>query len=123
MTKRILSIGQCDMDHGALARFFDKHFDVDIDRAALADEAVDKVRGGKFDLVLVNRKLDADYSDGIEIIRTLKSDAELGKTPTMLVSNYPEAQLAAIAIGAERGFGKSELTSADVVERLGEFLR
>jgi CheY-like chemotaxis protein len=122
MTKRILSVGQCDMDHGSLARFFDKHFDVEIERAALASDALDKLREGKFELVLINRKLDADYSDGTEIIRTLKSDPELSKTPAMLVSNFPEAQQAAIAIGAERGFGKSELSSADVVERLSEFL-
>ncbi len=31
--------------------------------------ALAELRGGQFDLVLVNRKLDSDYSDGIEVIR------------------------------------------------------
>ena len=33
-----------------------------------------QLKSGQFDLVLVNRKLDADYSDGIEIIRQIKAD-------------------------------------------------
>jgi two-component system chemotaxis response regulator CheY len=111
------------MDHVPLSRLLTKHFNVEIDTAALADEALEKLRESEFDLVLINRKLGADYSDGMEIIRAMKADENLSAVPAMLVSNYPEAQQAAIAIGAERGFGKSELDSAQVVERLTAFLK
>ena len=40
------------------------------------------------DLVLVNRKLDADYSDGMEILKAIKADSALAPVPVMLVSNY-----------------------------------
>ena len=32
-----------------------------------------------FDLVLVNRKLDSDYSDGLEIIKQIKADPNAGQ--------------------------------------------
>ncbi|MGI9472357.1 MAG: response regulator, partial [Rubripirellula sp.] len=58
------------------------------------------------DLVTVNRKLDRDYSDGLEVAKAIKSDAEIGSVPVMLVTNYEEHQEAAMAAGCVRGFGK-----------------
>lgn len=66
------------------------------------------LRRGEFHLVLVNRKLDRDYSDGIEIVRRIKSDRTTAHVPVMLVSNYPEHQATAVAEGALYGFGKLE---------------
>jgi hypothetical protein len=111
------------MDHGAISRFLVQHFDVDVDRAALPGEALGKLRETDYALVLVNRKLDADYSDGMDIIRAVKKDESLCAVPAMLVSNYADAQQAAVSEGAENGFGKAELGSADVIERLGRFLK
>ena len=71
-------------------------------------DSLEALRADGFDLVLVNRKLDRDYSDGIEVIRAIKADSQLAHLPAMLVTNYPEHQDAAVAIGAERGFGKLE---------------
>ena len=58
-----------------------------------------KCKHSTYDLVLVNRKLDIDYSDGTEVIRTLKGDSKTADVPLMLVTNYPEHQEAAIAAG------------------------
>jgi two-component system chemotaxis response regulator CheY len=71
---------------------------------------------------MINRKLDADYSDGIEIIRQIKADPQLAATPCMLVTNYPEHQEVAVAAGAEPGFGKLGYNRPETRERLARFL-
>ena len=76
----------------------------------------------KFALVMVNRKLDADYSDGLEIIRKIKADPKLAATPCMLVTNYAEHQQAAVAAGAEPGFGKLAYDRPETREQLARFL-
>ena len=40
----------------------------------------------------------------------------------MLLSNFPEAQEAAVKAGAEPGFGKAEFDRPETVERLARFL-
>lgn len=122
MSKRVLSIGQCGPDHRALSAFLNQHFEVTIDTAKLADEALAKIRTEPYDLVLVNRKLDEDYSDGMEIIRNMLADPDINTTPVMLVSNYPEAQEEAVGVGAEYGFGKWQYREAEVVERVRKVL-
>ena len=83
---------------------------------------MERLRVERFDLVLINRKLDADYSDGREIVRSIKQDSELAETPVMLVSNHDEAQQEAVELGAEYGFGKLEYADPRVIERLKPFL-
>jgi CheY-like chemotaxis protein len=122
MTKRVLDIGQCNPDYSSISRLLNQHFDVEIVRAHLESDAVESLQAGSFDLVLVNRKLDRDYSDGLSIIRNIRSDEKLKQTSVMLVSNYPESQDEAVAAGAVYGFGKAELGSREVVERLAAIL-
>ncbi|HYW80014.1 MAG TPA: response regulator, partial [Thermoguttaceae bacterium] len=76
----------------------------------------------KFDLVLVNRRIEDDNSDGLAVIEQIKADPHLAETPVMMLSNYAEAQAAALAAGAEPGFGKAELGHPATVEKLGRFL-
>jgi two-component system chemotaxis response regulator CheY len=85
-------------------------------------DTLEQLKGGRFDLVLVNRKLDADYSDGIEIIRQIKADREIAEVPVMLVTNYLEHQDAAIAAGAMPGFGKLEYEKPETREKLAAAL-
>ncbi|HET6423612.1 MAG TPA: response regulator [Planctomycetaceae bacterium] len=122
MPRTVLSVGQCVPDASSLNRFLKANFDVQIDTADTAPEALDLLRKGPFDLVLINRKLDADYTDGTEILRQIKADAAMSATPVMIVSNYPEYQDAAVKLGAQYGFGKAELGSTDVITRLQPFL-
>ncbi|TWT37269.1 chemotaxis regulatory protein CheY [Posidoniimonas corsicana] len=116
--KRILDIGNCGPDHGSLTRFFTSHFDCTVDQADRAEDALPKLRDNGYDLVVVNRKLDIDYTDGIDVIRQIKSDERLASTPVMLITNFPEHQDAAEQAGALRGFGKLELEHADTVSRV-----
>jgi len=75
----------------------------------------------KVDLIVINRKLDVDYSDGVEILIHLKQN-EFKSIPTMIITNYPDQQLAAVAEGAEYGFGKLQYSEPATHERLARFL-
>jgi CheY-like chemotaxis protein len=83
-----------------------------------AVQALARLRGESFDLVLVNRILDADGSSGVDFIRQLKDDDQLAEVPVMLVSNYVDAQEEAEQAGAVRGFGKAALGQPPMIERL-----
>lgn len=122
MAKRVLDVGQCGFDHGSIDRLVRGAFDAETVPAHSINDALEQLRGGRFDLVLVNRKLDHDYSDGLDVVRAVKADAGLSSMPVMLVSNLPEAQQAAVAAGAELGFGKAELGDSQTVEKLRRFL-
>ena len=122
MSKRVLSVGQCVPDHGSISRFLHSTFDVVIDKADTAVDALDRLRKQAYDLVLINRKLDADYTDGTEILRLIKADTQIADTPVMIVTNYQEHQDNAVMLGAIYGFGKSELGASDVVARLQPYL-
>jgi len=122
MRKRVLDVGQCGPDHAAIRSYLTRHFDCEIEQADAAVDALAKLKGGKFDLVLVNRKLDIDYSDGIDVIRMLKADLSTAAVPVMLVTNYPEHQDVAVAAGAVRGFGKLEFDEPSTRARLAVLL-
>ena len=121
--KRVLDVGQCSPDHWSIKHLVEGELGGEVVQAHHLVDALELLRGSDFDLVLVNRKLDADYSDGLEVIRQIKADPQLADTPVMLVSNYPESQAEAIAAGAEPGFGKAELRSAGTREKLAAVLK
>jgi CheY-like chemotaxis protein len=120
--KRVLDVGNCQPDHASIRRLVEGGFGAQLVQAHGLEDAIAQLRAAKYDLVLVNRKLDRDYSDGIEIIRAIKADATLAATPTMLITNYADHQDAAVAIGAERGFGKLEFDKPETRDKLTKFL-
>ena len=122
MAKRILDVGQCGPDHATISSFLKRNFDCEVDRAHDAEDALRQVAAGAFDLVLINRKLNADYSDGIQIIRHMKADKATADVPVMLVTNYPDQQDAAVEAGALRGFGKLEFDDPATRARLAAVL-
>lgn len=122
MAKRVLSVGQCGPDHGMISRYLDQEFACEVVAADLLIDTQTKLEREKFDLILINRKLDHDYSDGVEIIRALKADPATANVPIMLVTNYPEHQEAAMAAGALLGFGKLEFGKAETREKLAAVL-
>jgi CheY-like chemotaxis protein len=122
MPKRVLDVGNCSLDHGSIRGLLERQFRAEVVQAHGPDDALDLLRRERFDLVLVNRKLDADYSDGLEIIKSIKGDKNLAAIPCMLITNYAEHQDTAVAIGAERGFGKKELAQPQTHARLAAVL-
>jgi CheY-like chemotaxis protein len=122
MTKRVLDIGNCSMDFGAISGMLRKQFAAEVVQCHGPDDSLDALRHGQFDLVLVNRKLDQDYSDGLDIIHAIKADPQLAAVPVMLITNYAEYQEQAVAAGALPGFGKKQLYDDTTQERLAKLL-
>jgi CheY-like chemotaxis protein len=122
MTKRVLDVGNCGPDFGSLSRYLTANFDCTVDQADGPVDTLEKLRAGEYTLVTINRKLDQDYSDGTEILKLIKADPALQKTPVMIVTNYADHQDAAVALGAERGFGKLEYNDPATKEKLAKFL-
>jgi CheY-like chemotaxis protein len=122
MAKRVLSVGQCSPDHAAIGRLLKREFGAEVVPADNLDEALAELRGGEFALVLVNRLLDADRSEGMAVIEAIKADPAISAVPVMMVSNYAESQQRAMTAGSVEGFGKSDLASAATKAKLEEFL-
>jgi len=120
MPRQVLDVGQCGFDHSAIAELIEKSCNAQVDAAQNADEARKLMARKKYDLVLINRILDADGSSGIELIQKLR--AQPNCPPLMLVSNLTEAQRQAIAAGAVEGFGKAAIHLPHTAEHLREVL-
>ena len=122
MSKRIVLIGHCGPDSSYLRMAVSGaergvqvvSADDSRELQGLLDEGVD--------LLLFNRVLDYgfDEHEGVALIRRLR--ARYPRVKMMLVSNYPEAQAAAIEAGALPGFGKRDIGSPKVKEMLRQAL-
>jgi len=119
---RLLDVGNCDPDHGMIRRMLTENFDVTIDRVMFVDDAIERMRSAPYDLVLFNRLIFDDGSEGIELLRRAKDDPSLAKVPMMMISNFPEAQAASKAAGGVMGFGKASVGTSDTVALLSDYL-
>ena len=119
---RVLDVGNCDADHGAIRRMLEANFRAQVVRAHEPGDSLALLRSQPFDLVLVNRKLDRDDSDGLPIIEAIQADPKLRGIPCMLITNYAEHQQAAVRAGAVEGFGKRELASSQTRAKLAAIL-
>ena len=118
MSHRIALVGHCGVDGPRLQREI---------RAQIADADVVRVNTTAdlrrylqehADLFLVNREPVGFTEEGIDMIRQIHTECPDARV--MLVSDYPEAQEAAVQAGALKGFGKSEFGSdslTDTVKR------
>jgi two-component system, chemotaxis family, chemotaxis protein CheY len=116
MSKKIALVGHCGPDSSYLRMTVAKagrDFQVVSadDDAELKQQLEDGV-----DLLLLNRELDYGFDErtGVALIQRIR--AAYPNVKTMLVSNYPDAQQAALQAGALPGFGKRELGSPRVLE-------
>lgn len=122
MTKRVLDVGNCVPDHAAIRSLIENNYDATVVQAHDLEETLAVLRAGGIDLVLVNRKLDQDYSDGLNVIKQIKADDTLAETPCMLITNFPEHQELAVQAGAIKGFGKLEFDKPETRERLSSLI-
>jgi len=122
MPKILLDCGNCGPDFSAIRSMAESNFGATVLQSHSADDTLQILRSQKVDLVTVNRKLDADYSDGLEVVKAIKTDAEVGAVPVMLVTNYEEHQLAAIEAGCVRGFGKLAVGQPATLQALKPYL-
>ena len=121
MPKRVLDVGNCGYDHASLSRLVQREFDAETEIAHSLSEALSEARTGQYALIIVNRVLDHG-GDGLGVIQALKEDEKTKDIPVMLLSNYPDYQEKAAAIGAVPGFGKSSLQEPETKSRLAKFL-
>lgn len=121
---RVLDVGQCDFDHGNISRTLATRFGVEVDRCHTVDEALQAVKGKKYQLVLVNRVFDRNGEEGLKLIERLRATggASDGRPTVMLVSNFADAQEAAMKSGAVKGFGKAALESEETQRTLEDVL-
>ena len=122
MSKTLLDCGNCPPDFQSMKRLVSQAFNANIIQCHGMEDTLQVLKTNKVDLVTINRKLDADYSDGIKIAEAIKADPDLCETPVMLITNYEDHQEAAIAIGCERGFGKLAMAAPSTRECLRPFL-
>ncbi len=122
MPKKIALVGHCGPDSSYLRMTVSK-----ADRTAqvlMADDEqeLQRVLADGVDLLLLNRQLDYgfDECDGVSLLKRLRKIYP--ELKAMLVSNYPDAQAAAVAEGALPGFGKRELNTPKVAELIREAL-
>ncbi len=118
MAKRVLDVGNCSFDHSSIGRMIEGAFDATVLQAHGEEDAFSTLQSDQIDLVLVNRKLDRDRSDGLEVIKRIKKTDKFASVPVMLITNYPKYQEQAGEAGAEWGFGKEELAAPGTIEKL-----
>lgn len=118
MTKTVVDCGNCGPDFSAIRQMLKGSFDVKVMQTHGAEDTLEALKKLPVDLVTVNRKLDRDYTDGLEVIRAIKADPEVASVPVMLVTNYDEHQQTAVEAGALYGFGKLSLNDSETHERL-----
>ncbi|MEY3459982.1 MAG: hypothetical protein RL215_3139 [Planctomycetota bacterium] len=121
-SKTVLSIGQCRPDGAAITYYLQSNFSAAVITADTASDAMRLLASKSFDLVLINRVLDADGSSGMDILKTIRLNETWDTLPVMLVSNYPQWQEAAVAEGAVPGFGKAELNRPETRQKIGAVL-
>ncbi|MEM9347483.1 MAG: hypothetical protein AAGB26_12775 [Planctomycetota bacterium] len=118
--QRIALVGHCGFDSGSLSRFAE-----DVAPGAEVvrvndQQSLDRV-ADSMTLLLVNRVLDGRFDagrSGIDLIEAIAGHDNAG--PTMLISNYEDAQAQAESAGALPGFGKSEIGDLATRQRVSE---
>ena len=117
---RVLLVGHCGADSGSLSYLAHQAMGLEAARvnsdAALAREATADA------LLWINRVLEGSFEagDGLALVRQLAA----GDTPQpmMLITNYADIQQAAVAAGAMPGFGKSDIGSDALTQRLARLM-
>lgn len=115
--KSVHLVGHCGPDYFMLRNAIERALPgAGVERANSDDELASAK--DRSDLLLINRVLDGSFSleSGIELIRKLT--ASESTVPTMLISNFADAQAEAEAAGAAKGFGKNDTGSPEAAERL-----
>lgn len=122
MTKTVIDCGNCGPDYNAIRKLMQSQFEAVVVQTHGLEDTLEQLAQRPVDLITVNRKLDRDYTDGIEVIRGIKADPRFAAIPVMLITNYEEYQQEAIQAGAVRGFGKLAVNDAATVRLLEPIL-
>jgi two-component system, chemotaxis family, chemotaxis protein CheY len=122
MGKTVVLVGHCGPDSSFLRMAVSSaERGINVSMADDAQELKAALDGG-VDLVLLNRELGWGFDTplGVDVIKILRGSYP--RTKWMLVSNYPDAQAAAVAAGAMPGFGKREIGQPRVAQLIRDAL-
>jgi hypothetical protein len=122
MSKKVALVGHCGPDSSYLRMIIQK-----ADKGAQiifadSDEELNHVLKSEVDLLLFNRELGYGFTEPMGVSMIARLRAGYPKTKMMLISNYPDAQEAAVQAGALPGFGKREIGTPRVVQLLKDAL-
>jgi CheY-like chemotaxis protein len=109
-------------DHSHIRRVLLRNFAVEVTPVHDPAEVPQRVQEGNVVLVLVNRIIDQDRTEGLDLVRDLQLRDTTRDVPVMLVSDREQAQAAAVAAGAVTGFGKSDLGNDRALASLRPYL-
>lgn len=116
--KVIALVGHCGPDTSYLIMAAKKAVDAVVIERVNDESSLQKFLRSDHGLMLVNRQLDGDFEDetGVELIgRAIETNP---RVKAMLISNYDDAQAAAVRVGALSGFGKRDIGSPKVLQLL-----
>ena len=121
-TPRISLVGHCGPDAFALRSSLRSQFPAATVEMVNDQSSLDEALGNA-SLLLVKRELDGQFKteNGIELIESIVLADAASKT--MLISNFPDAQAQAEAVGAVPGFGKTAMYDASTKERIAAALQ
>ena len=75
MPKVLVDCGNCGPDFNAIRQMVSSQFNATVLQTHGAEDTLESAcRQRKVDLVTVNRKLDRDYSDGLDVVKQIKAD-------------------------------------------------
>jgi len=87
-TKQVLNVGQCDSDYADCRSMLESVFEARVERAIDIRWALELLCQREYDLVLVNRIIEATVEEGVDLVRKMRDSEFLRGTPVMLLSNF-----------------------------------
>lgn len=121
----VIQVGNCGYDGSRIAKLVQRAGGECIECPSAADarrvlqECAERAELPR--LILINRILDGDGSEGVNLIVEFKGQDTLSNIPCMLISNYEWAQDAAREKGAVEGFGKGSLAAKETQDRVAQY--
>jgi CheY-like chemotaxis protein len=112
---RILDVCPCSFDHADMRGLIGGICSATVQQVRTGAEALEKLKTQSYHLVLINRTLDGPM-DGLSLLAAIRAKAS--PPPTMLISNYADAQEKARQLGALPGFGRAQMDAALTIELL-----
>lgn len=118
---QIVLVGHCGADSWMLERAAKDAVEGAAVSRCNRQEQLDAL--GADSLLLVNRVLDGAFkvNTGVDLIAQVAGRDDPPKM--MLISNFEDAQAAAVKAGAAPGFGKSDIGSDGVREKIGSLVQ
>ncbi len=111
----VVLVGHCGPDEWMLRSAISRALP-DIELHTVNDQAGLGLHQNPNSLLLINRKLDGDFS--VALAADMIPDAVASGARVMLISNFDDAQDAAVSAGAYRGFGKSDVNATATADLL-----